>query len=266
MRFLRYPGGKTKLISFLKYHIPKSSDIVGDYIEPFVGGGSVFLSIKPRSAILSDLNNELIELYKGIRNYPHKVWEIFCSFPEGRKSYYQIRDSEYTSKTFAFRAARTLYLSRTCFKGMWRHGLNGNFNVGYGGEERRWAVTHENLVELSILLRKAKLEVSDFEIILNNTIDGDFIFLDPPYKPGQKELKELHYTYSKFTFEDQIRLSNKLKEISKIKNVKWIMTNSSHPEIYNLYKNFNIVKIPRGTSERIGIQTENSNEILISNY
>lgn len=266
MRFLRYPGGKTKLLAFIDDFLPKNNEIVGNYIEPFVGGGSVFLSIKPLSAILSDLNNELIELYKGIRNYPHKVWEIFCSFPEGRKAYYQIRDSEYYDKPLAFRAARTLYLNRTCFKGMWRHSPNGNFNVGYGGEERRWVVTHQNIVELSKLLRNAKLIVSDFDEVLNTVKDGDFIFLDPPYKPGQKELTESHYTYGKFTFHDQIRLANKVKYINRNKNVKWLMTNSSHVDICNLYKEFNIVKIPKGTSGRIGIHTNNSKEILISNF
>ncbi|GAI33501.1 unnamed protein product, partial [marine sediment metagenome] len=190
MRFLRYPGGKNKLLNFLQSFLPKSNEISGNYIEPFVGGGSVFLSIKPNNAILSDLNNELIELYKGIRNYPHKVWETFCSFPEGKKAYYQIRDSSYNLQPLYYRAARTLYLNRTCFKGMWRHSPNGNFNVGYGGEERRWAITHQNIVELSKLLKNAKLFVYDFEKILDNVNDGDFMFLDPPYKPGQKELKE----------------------------------------------------------------------------
>ncbi len=118
MRFLRYPGGKTKLLNFIDKYLPKSNEIVGNYIEPFVGGGSVFLSVKPQNAILSDLNKELIELYNGIRNFPHKVWEIFCSFPEGRKAYYQIRDSEYINRPLAYRASRTLYLNRSCFKGM----------------------------------------------------------------------------------------------------------------------------------------------------
>ena len=148
---------------------------------------------------------------------------------------------------------------------MWRHSQNGNFNVGYGGEERRWVITHENIVELSRLFRKAKLTVSDFEKVLNNVGNGDFIFLDPPYKPGQKELKESHYTYSKFTFEDQVRLSNRLRDISKNLNVRWIMTNSSHAEICNLYSDFNIVQIPKGTSDRIGIHANNSKEILIYN-
>ncbi|MFC1715326.1 DNA adenine methylase [Candidatus Poribacteria bacterium] len=266
MRFLRYPGGKTKLLSFLCEFLPRNSEITGNYVEPFVGGGSVFLSIKPRSSILSDLNSELIELYRGVRNFPHKVWEIFSSFPEGKKAYYQIRDSQYDSEHSYYRAARTLYLNRTCFKGMWRHSPNGSFNVGYGGEERRWVITHQNIVELSRLLRKAELKISDFERTLDEVSDNDFVFLDPPYKPGEKVLKESHYAYGEFTFNDQIRLSKKMIEISGDKNVKWVMTNTSHKEICHLYRDFNIVKVPKGTGNRIGIHTDNSKEIVICNF
>jgi len=266
MRFLRYPGGKTKFLCYIQEYLPNSQEISGNYIEPFVGGGSIFLHIRPNKAILSDLNNELIDLYKGIRNCPHKVWDEFCSFPEGKQAYYDIRDSNYDCRPLSYRAARTLYLNRTCFKGMWRHSQNGNFNVGYGGEARRWAITHQNLIELSGLLRKAELKVSDFGKILDGVNNDDFIFLDPPYKPGQKELRESHYTYGRFTFDEQIRLSEILKEISNKKNIKWIMTNSSHMEICDLYRDFKIIKLPRGTSDRIGIHTNNSKEILISNY
>ena len=121
MRFLRYPGGKSRLLRFLSDRIPEATGIVGRYIEPFVGGGAFFLHIQPQQAIISDLNSELVELYRGIRAYPHKVWETFKSFPSGRQAYYKVRDEEYRDRPLYYRAARTLYLNRTCFKGMWRH-------------------------------------------------------------------------------------------------------------------------------------------------
>jgi len=136
MKFLRYPGGKGRLLQFPCNRIPAATDIAGRYIEPFVGGGAVFLYVQPKQAIISDLNSELVELYKGIRAYPHKVWEAFQSFPSGRRTYYKVRDEQYRDKPLYYRAARTLYLNRTCFKGMWRHGPEGNFSVGYDGKER----------------------------------------------------------------------------------------------------------------------------------
>jgi DNA adenine methylase len=266
MRFLRYPGGKTKQLMFLTNYLPKSDDINGRYIEPFVGGGSVFLSIQPRKAIISDLNYELVELYRGIRNYPHKVWQIFESLPAGKDAYYQIRDEEYRSKPLWYRAARTLFLNRTCFKGMWRHNPQGDFNVGYGGESRRWVITHENIVELSGEFKRADILHSDFEPILGLAQDDDFIFLDPPYKPGYKQMREAHYANGNFSFKDQTRLSKMLGRLSKMTRAKWLMTNSSHPEICGLYNNCKIKKVPMGTSNVIGVQTSDSNEVIISNY
>ena len=266
MKFLRYPGGKSKLLFFLTRFLPQNETITGRYIEPFVGGGSVFLHLKPERAILSDLNNELIDLYKGIRNYPHKVWVSFSSFPTGKEAYYRIRDEEYEDKPLYYRAARTLYLNRTCFKGMWRHNPSGNFNVGYGGEARRWVITHNSIVELSRSLKKAVITQSDFEPILEQCSNGDFIFLDPPYKPGLKEMTEAHYINGRFSFEDQVRLSRKLKDISMNQKLHWLMTNSSNPEICKLYRDFTIHKIPIGTSNVIGVSTRNSKEVVICNF
>jgi DNA adenine methylase len=265
MRFLRYPGGKTKQLLFLADYLPKNNEINGRYIEPFVGGGSVFLSVQPQRAIISDLNIELVELYKGIRNYPHKVWEVFEDLPSGKEAYYQIRDEEYKHEPLYYRAARTLYLNRTCFKGMWRHNPEGTFNVGYGGEARRWVITHENIIELSKRFKNATILDSDFDPILDQVRCEDFIFLDPPYKPGEKEMYEAHYINGNFTFQDQKRLAMKLKSISRRK-IKWLMTNSSHSEICDLYRKFNIRKIPKGTGNTIGVQTTDSNEVIISNY
>lgn len=266
MKFLRYPGGKTKLLSFLVNHLPKSEDIKGTYIEPFVGGGSIFFHINPLIAIISDLNSELITLYKGIKLYPHKVWETYESFPSGKLAYYKIRDTFTLNTPLYYKAARTLYLNRTCFKGMWRHNIKGNFNVGYGGEDRRWVITHQNIIELSQYFRNVKILNNDFEKTILQASENDFIFLDPPYKPGEKDLNELHYINGKFLYKEQVRLSETLKSLPKVKQIRWAMTNSSHQDILKLYSEFNVKKIPFGTSDRPGIQTRNSNEVLITNY
>ncbi|MBA7565914.1 Modification methylase DpnIIA [subsurface metagenome] len=266
MKFLRYPGGKGRLLQFLSNRIPAAAEITGRYIEPFIGGGAVFLHVQPQQAIISDLNGELVELYKGIRAYPHKVWEVFQSFPSGRRTYYKVRDEKYRDKPLYYRAARTLYLNRTCFKGMWRHSPEGNFSVGYGGEERRWVITHQYILELSKRFSTALILQADFEDVMSQCCNGDFVFLDPPYKPGGRELLEAHYTYGRFTFGDQARLARKLKEIGINNGVKWLMTNSAHPEICDLYADFNIGNIPKGTSGVIGVYTNDSKEVVISNY
>lgn len=135
--FLRYPGGKQRILNHLIPHLPLPESIKGRFVEPFVGGGAVFFALNPKRALLADINSELIDLYRGLRRYPVKVWEIFQAFPPTKKAYYEIRDSDVDGLDLASRAARTLYLNRTCFKGMWRHNSNGQFNVGYGGQDRR---------------------------------------------------------------------------------------------------------------------------------
>lgn len=266
MKFLRYPGGKARLLKYIAQHLPTDREVKGKYVEPFVGGGSVFFHHRPSSALLCDLNDELIELYKGISLYPHKVWETYESFPVGKEAYYQVRDSTLARQPLYFRAARTLFLNRTCFKGMWRHNPSGKFNVGYGGEDRRWVINHENIVQISRILRHADIRRASYEETLSNVRAGDFLFLDPPYKPGEKDLVEGHYSNGKFSYEEQVTLATHLKELSKRKRIKWLMTNSSHSAIRKLYSEFKIKRIPIGTGDSPGIPSKKSNEVLISNF
>ncbi len=126
-------------------------------------------------------------------------------------------------------------------------------------------ITHDSLIEVSKVLKEATIRESDFKEILDTVSDGDFLFLDPPYKPGKMDLTEAHYINGTFSFEDQEVLADKLRQTTKNKNVKWLMTNSSHPKIRELYEGFNIVDVPRGTSGIIGVFTDDANEILISN-
>lgn len=153
-------------------------------VEPFVGGGSLFFSLKPRRALLSDINQELIDLYRGIRLRPATVWRIFRRFPSTKKGYYEVRRWRHADLDLPTRAARTLYLNRTCFKGMWRHNSNGEFNIGYGGQSRRWVLSKATLSEASKLLSRARLKCGDFEEVLDECGEGDFVFADPPISPG----------------------------------------------------------------------------------
>lgn len=262
---IRYPGGKGRLISFLSQHFPLANKISGSYIEPFVGGGSVFFHIHPKRAILADLNGELIDLYRGIRSNPGKVWRIYRSLPTTKKGYNQVRKLKHVDLDLPNRAARTLFLNRTCFKGMWRHNSSGEFNVGYGGQARRWVISRKDLFLVARALRNVKLRCSDFEFIIDQANSGDYLFLDPPYRPGEREQLHDHYVGKEFTFTDHQRLARCLKRADN-RGVAWSMTISSHPEILGLYKRFNIQSIPRGTGRKIGVLVENSGEVLISNH
>ena len=263
-RFIRYPGGKQRLLPFIIPRLPRAEDIKGTFVEPFVGGGSVFFAISPRKAILSDINPALIELYKGLKSFPERVWKYFNGFPSTKDGYYEVRDFP-KNGSLAYRAARILYLNRTCFKGMWRENSSGCFNVGYGGQDRRWVVSPEALLSISKALKNAKLKINDFEEVIKSCVKGDFIFLDPPYKPGSRELNHSHYVYSKFRFDNYERLADSLKEAAK-KSVKWAITISDHNDIINLFSEYNIIPFVKGTGGKPGLMSNNSGEVLICNY
>lgn len=261
---LRYPGGKRRMLVFLKDRLPLSGKIDGRYIEPFVGGGAVFFYLQPRFALLSDANPELIDIYRGIRRDPKKVWKIYTKFGNTKKDYRRIRD-EVRGETVVERAARMLYLNRTCFKGMWRHNRNGNFNVGYGGQSRRWVITKDDLFVTRGLLRRAKIWCSDFEKVIDEAVDGDFLFLDPPYHPGAREHLNDHYIWQQFSFEDHQRLASALRRAER-RGVLWAMTTSAHSEITALFRRNYAQDILHGTGKMPGIPAKDSGEVFISSY
>src|SRR4029077_12779442 len=192
--FLRYPGSKRRMLSFLADHLPNPASIPGRFIEPFVGGGVIYFHLRPRSAVLADVNEELIELYRGISANPGRVWQVYRQYPNTKRGYQKVRDMAVNRLSLPQRAARSLFLNRTCFKGMWRHNLNGKFNIGYGGQSRRWAIRRRDLFEISRLLRTAFLECSDFEPIIARARKADYLFLDPPYRPAEREQLHQHYS------------------------------------------------------------------------
>lgn len=262
--FLRYPGSKRRMLAFLGHYLPSADAILGRHVEPFVGGGAVFLYMQPHLALLSDINSELIDVYRGIRHDPNAVWKEYCEFGSTKADYWHVRRMP-PPNLMTERAARTLYLNRTCFKGMWRHNREGRFNVGYGGQSRRWVIGCSTLVEISRHLRRAQIRCLDFETVVDESESGDFLFLDPPYRPGERELVNDHYSYRQFKFDDHRRLAAALKRAER-RGVSWLMTTSSHPDIVLLFKNKFIVPFPRGTGHLPGKLVKDSGEILVMSF
>lgn len=260
--FLRYPGGKRRMLCFLSHYLPTNQEIIGHYIEPFIGGGSVFFHTRPHRATLSDVNPELIQLYRAIQHDWESVWKEYCAMPASKEAYRMIRAWPTAQLDLPIAAARLLYLNRTCFKGMWRHNANGQFNVGYGGEARRWVITEDTLRQVSMCLQRATLILSDFEPIIDSAKSGDFIFLDPPYKPGAREIAAGHYVAQRFSFMAHSRLSHALQRASA-RGVQWMLTTSSHEDIVALFPDHTVIAATQGTGVGIGQTGKLPNEVLI---
>jgi len=262
---LRYPGGKQRFLAQILACLPRASDIEGRFVEPFLGGGAVYFALQRKPALLNDKNRELIDLYRGIRYDPEQVWRRFSDYPAGKCAYYKARKEDSRKWGVVAKAARTLYLNRTCFKGMWRQNSRGMFNVGYGGQSRRWAISKDDLIAVAKALRGATLTCSDFQDIVDDTIVGDVLFLDPPYHPGRRESPVEHYMFSQFTYDSHRRLASALRRATK-RGVLWAMTVSSHPDITALHKKTRIVPLEIGVGESPGKMTRDTGEVLILNY
>jgi DNA adenine methylase len=148
---------------------------------------------------------------------------------------------------------------------MWRHNSQGRFNVGYGGQARRWVINEDSLLEVSHRLKQVDLLCSDFQPVIEACGADDFIFADPPYCPGERELVHSHYLWNRFSFTEHERLASTMHKADK-RGVKWALTISSHPDILNLYKGYTIVALSRGTGKSPGILMHNPGEVFISNY
>lgn len=263
--FLKWAGGKNW---FIKSHSNRFPQNYNRYIDPFLGGGSVFFYLEPQISILSDVNQELITTFNAIRDDWDNVERHLRNHArQHNEDYYLIRSRN--TRTDATRAARMIYLNRTCFNGIYRVNRNGKFNVPIG--------THNNVIldtdrfhERSILLQNALIECRDFEITIDLAQAGDFLFCDPPYAVVDENQRFVGYTKQLFDWNDQIRLANALNRAMN-RDVLILMTNVNHPEVRALYENFNgfnMDSVNRYSSiSGLGIGRQEYSELIVTaNY
>lgn len=239
--FLKWAGGKRWLIEGHSTIFPLNFK---RYIEPFLGSGAVFFSLQPQSAILSDLNNELIETYAAIRNDWEKVFSALSTHHNRhcKDYYYKVRSSK--PRTAHTKAAKFIYLNRTCWNGLYRVNLQGEFNVPIGTKLNAIYPT-DNFSLLAQNLANATLVTGDFEQTINMAEAGDLIFADPPYTVKHNLNGFVKYNEKIFSWDDQIRLSESLKQAAR-RGCIVISTNAYHPAVKELYEDsFNLDTLNR---------------------
>ncbi|HEJ1761823.1 TPA: DNA adenine methylase [Pseudomonas aeruginosa] len=239
--FLKWAGGKRWLT---ESHIEIFPKKFNRYYEPFLGSGAVFFSIQPEHSTLSDLNVELIETYDTIKN----DWEKVLARLElhhkkhSKEYYYQIRNTN--PRTPHTRAARFIYLNRTCWNGLYRVNLKGEFNVPIGTKQNAILPT-DDFESLSKNLQNSTLISGDFETTIDLAADGDLLFVDPPYTVKHNLNGFIKYNEKIFSWDDQIRLSECLKRAAK-RGCKIVATNAYHPAVKELYEEaFNTYALDR---------------------
>lgn len=242
--FLKWAGGKRWLSSYLREAV---GIVEGQYIEPFLGSGASYFSLRPHRAVLSDSNKELIATYRGIQLYAQAVSKHLSEHHSKHRKeyYYQLRDC--TPVGFAAKAARFIYLNRTCWNGLYRVNLNGIFNVPIGTKTAVTLAT-DDFKATSALLKSAILCNCDFEHSVNRAQRGDVLFCDPPYTVRHNNNGFVKYNEHLFVWQDQVRLRDALLR-AQSRGARIFVTNADHESIRELYKtHFDITCMTRFSS------------------
>lgn len=229
--FLKWPGGKRWLMEKYAYLFP--TDFRKLY-EPFLGGGAAFFYLLPSKAVLSDVNNDLINLYQVMKNSNAELAQSMQRHQalHSKDYYYYIRASSFSDPVQA--ASRFLYLNRTCYNGMYRVNKNGQFNVPIGTKNN--CIYDIDLFEkYSALLKRATIMASDFGSAISLAKEDDLVFADPPYTVSQKQDHFIKYNESLFTWKDQERLCTDLVA-AKERGAFIIATNANHILLQQMYK------------------------------
>lgn len=261
--FLKWAGGKRRMLKTLRQYMPRNYH---HYYEPFIGGGALFFAVQPQRGYISDINPDLVTAYKVIQQEVQKLIPLLKEHQQlhSKDYYYKVRSQQGLTHPVE-RAARTIYLNKTCFNGLWRVNRKGMFNVPVGSYDCPNIYTKENLLACSKVLQNVSVGCQDYTTL--SPRHGDFCYFDPPYHP-LKKTSFTAYTQGGFTAKDQQNLAAFCKELDR-QGVKLLLSNSNTPFIRALYKDTIFKKIvisaPRTVSCNIGGRMP-AEELLIANY
>lgn len=234
---VKWAGGKSQLLGEIIPRMPKKYN---RYVEPFFGGGALFFATMPAHGIISDSNPELMNMYRAISTDVYGVIEKLRQYENNENIFYDTRAQDWTKLPSDEAAARTIFLNKTCFNGLYRVNRKGEFNVPYGRYKNPNICDEEALEAASLLLRNTMIICDDYKVVLRKYAQpGDFIFLDPPYLPVSQYGDFKRYTKEQFYEEDHVELANEVKRLQKL-GCQVILTNSNHPLVHEQYEMFNI--------------------------
>ena len=260
--FIKWVGGKTSLLPELLKHVPRK---LRRYHEPFVGGGALFFAVQPGRAILSDSNADLVVAWQQVRDNVYGVLDVLARHVYDRAHFNEVRALDPLGLSPAERAARFIFLNKTCFNGLWRVNRSGRFNVPIGRYKNPAFHDPSTLIRASAALRTVQVLNLPFESALRKTAPGDFVYLDPPYDPVSPTASFASYTAGGFRWEDQERLAEECRTLNR-RGVRFLLSNSATPRIREAYRHFEqrIVRAPRFINCKSGARGH-VDEILVFN-
>jgi DNA adenine methylase len=237
--FLKWAGGKGQLLAQLRPLLPGT---YRRYLEPFAGGAALFFALAPRRAVLADVNAELIDCYKAARDDVDAVIEALGQYRYGADHYYRAREIDPRTLPLAERAARTIYLNRTGYNGLYRVNRSGKFNVPMGRYTNPLLCDAANLKACSKALEKVELRVQDFAGVAARARPNDFVYFDPPYVPVSDTADFTSYVPGGFGSDQQRRLADVFAGLAG-RGVHAMLSNSDTPAVRELYRGFRIHRV-----------------------
>lgn len=274
--FLRWAGGKQRWLTANHGILPR---FPGQYIEPFLGGGSVFFHLartemRPFEAWLGDQNLQLVRTYLSIRNAVEDVVDdvrsieaAFRASSDKRRFYESVRN-RFNESLPSVRPEEFIFLNATCWNGLWRTNSSRRFNVPYGAPKTdRVLPSSDELRAASAALQSARIRACSWETLLGSASPGDFVFLDPPYFSDHKRGAQAKYGVETFSLDAHERLADSVASLQE-RGVHFVLTNSAEPEIVSLYRTRGLVirevQVPRAisskTNERLPV-----GELIVTN-
>lgn len=244
--FIKWAGGKWRLLDQYQPFLPTDFD---GYHEPFLGGGALFFHLAPRlhaegkRAYLSDVNPELVNVYRCVRDRPEELLALLAEHQRqhNQQWYYQVRSQTETDPIK--RAARFIYLNKTCYNGLYRENAKGQFNVPVGRYKNPKIFAPELLRPASAALQIAEIEERPFSSVLDFARgDRDFVYFDPPYHPLSDTSKFTAYSRYRFTAQEQRALKAVIAQLAA-RRVRVLASNSDCPFIRELYVDFQLETI-----------------------
>lgn len=229
-----------------------------------MGSAAVFFELAPESAVLSDLNEELVICFGEVARDPFAVMEQLDAMPNSRDFYLEVRRTEPKKLQPVVRAARVIYLNKTAFRGLWRVNSRGEFNVPYG-EYARPYYNRDHLIGASRVLMHAEIHCKDYTHAFLNAQPGDWIYLDPPYVPDRPWGDFKRYTPGQFHEDDHRKLAECMRE-ARGRGIYLTLTNSDTAFVRSLFEGWNITKMPTRRDIHLNSRERASHDLVITNY
>ena len=271
--FVKWAGSKRQLLPTLEEHLPKEyKNGLNLYYEPFLGGGSLLFALQPKKAVINNINTELINCYRVIKDSVDELIDELRKHEYEKNHFYAIRDwdrnKNYQEKTPVQRASRTIFLNKTCFNGLHRVNGQGQFNVPFGKYKNPLILDKNNLLAVNQYLNNNEIVILnlDFQEAVKDAKRGDFIYLDPPYDPVSQSAKFTKYDKTGFGREEQIRLKKTFDDLNS-RGCYVLMSNAYTDFIVDLYKDYKQTQVT--ASRAINSKADKRGdvyEILVQNY